>query len=59
MVTRAEKQHLVQAHAAEQVSVKAVIAICSACLALLATIAVMGSFSSGDASGARVVQSQR
>jgi hypothetical protein len=48
-----------QAHAAEQISVKSVIAICSACLVLLAGIAAMGSLSSGDSTGVRVVQTQR
>ncbi|HEX2827643.1 MAG TPA: hypothetical protein VHP37_14925 [Burkholderiales bacterium] len=59
MVNRVERQRLMQAHAAEQISVKTVVAICSACLLLLAGIAAMGSLSSSDASGARVVQTQR
>lgn len=59
MVNREERQRLLQVHAAEQVSVKRVIAICSAWLVLLAGIAAMGSFSSVDAGGARVVQVQR
>lgn len=59
MVGHEERQRLIQAHAAEQISVKSVMAICSACLMLLAGIAAMGSFSSGDAANARLVQVQQ
>jgi hypothetical protein len=58
MVGTQEKQRLMQAHAAEQVSVKSVIAICSGCLMLLAGIAATGSLSSGDAASARLVHIQ-
>jgi hypothetical protein len=56
MVNREERQRLMQAYAAEQVSVKSVIGICAACMMLLAGIAAMGSLSSGDAASARLVQ---
>ena len=63
MVGHEERQRLMQAHAAEQVPVKSVIAICSAWLVLLAAIAFIGSFSSGEATqaqgGARLVQVQQ
>ena len=63
MVGQQERQRLMQAHAADQVSVKAVVSICAACLMLLAGIAAMGSLSSGDATqaqgGGRLVQMQQ
>ena len=63
MVGHEERQRLIQAHAAEQVSVKSVIAISSACLMLLAGIAAMGAFSGetmqAQSGGARLVQGQQ
>lgn len=48
MITTQEKQRLIQAHATEQVCVKAVITKCSVCLLVIAGIASIGLTMSPD-----------